>query len=81
MPTAASAAVTVTAAARARRGAARPGGGGSPDLCAMKAAPSPGQLIGRQAEMTRMDELTGAAREGLGGAPVLRGEDTGPRSR
>ncbi|MFL1901322.1 hypothetical protein ACJWDR_19730 [Streptomyces tauricus] len=47
----------------------------------MKAAPSPGQLIGRQAEMTRIDELTGAAREGLGGAPVLRGEDTGPRSR
>ncbi|MEU9883736.1 ATP-binding protein [Streptomyces phaeochromogenes] len=35
---------------------------------------SPGQLVGRQAEMRRIDELAGAARAGRGGALVLRGE-------
>ncbi|MFI6337890.1 AAA family ATPase [Streptomyces sp. NPDC050535] len=32
------------------------------------------QLVGRQDEIGRIDELTGAAREGRGGALVLRGE-------
>ncbi|MFJ2259628.1 AAA family ATPase [Streptomyces sp. NPDC087844] len=40
----------------------------------MTSAHSFGQLVGRQAEMRRIDELTGAAREGSGGALVLRGE-------
>ncbi|MFD3377362.1 MULTISPECIES: ATP-binding protein [unclassified Streptomyces] len=35
---------------------------------------SPGQLVGRQAEIRRINELTGAAREGRGGALALRGE-------
>jgi predicted ATPase len=35
---------------------------------------SPGQLVGRQAEIRRIDELAGAARTGRGGALVLRGE-------
>ncbi|MFD7817339.1 AAA family ATPase [Streptomyces sp. NPDC059785] len=34
----------------------------------------PGQLVGRQHEMRHIDELTGAARAGRGGALVLRGE-------
>ncbi|MCX5562358.1 AAA family ATPase [Streptomyces sp. NBC_00038] len=40
----------------------------------MTSAHSPGQLVGRQAEIRRIDELTGAARAGRGGALVLRGE-------
>ncbi|MEU4656372.1 LuxR family transcriptional regulator [Streptomyces sp. NPDC023723] len=40
----------------------------------MTSAPPSAQLIGRHAEMRRLDELTGAAREGRGGALVLRGE-------
>ncbi|MFD5628764.1 ATP-binding protein [Streptomyces sp. NPDC127072] len=36
--------------------------------------PPTGQLVGRQAEFRRIDELTGAAREGRGGVLVLRGE-------
>ncbi|HEX6345263.1 ATP-binding protein [Umezawaea sp.] len=34
----------------------------------------PGPLVGRRAEVGRVDELTGAAREGRGGVLVLRGE-------
>lgn len=37
-------------------------------------AHSRGSLLGRQHETRRLDELTGAARAGLGGALVLRGE-------
>ncbi len=33
-----------------------------------------GSLVGRRHEIARLDGLTGAARAGLGGAPVLRGE-------
>ena len=40
----------------------------------MTSAHSPGQLVGRQAEIRRIDELAGAARAGRGGALVLRGE-------
>ncbi|MGP2438647.1 AAA family ATPase [Streptomyces sp. JW3] len=40
----------------------------------MTSAPPSAQLIGRHAEMRRLDELTAAAREGRGGALVLRGE-------
>ncbi|RDG38775.1 AAA family ATPase [Streptomyces corynorhini] len=40
----------------------------------MTSAQTSGQLIGRQDETRRIDELTGAARAGRGGALVLRGE-------
>ncbi|MFC0068330.1 AAA family ATPase [Umezawaea endophytica] len=36
--------------------------------------PPPGPLVGRQAEVGRVDELTAAARGGRGGVLVLRGE-------